>query len=404
MNYQPQLNNIRMGLNEALNAYSNEICYLTLRDGTTVEIIPEMSYINDQLQNEMNENEFIEDGNEGNFSDFNYQQMIVNHPAALRGRGQNKNIGKSLRKTVLKSTNGKEKETKVRAKGKLRNFKALINFTENNDFLQCGNCKKFFSKDDEGNENENTNNSSQPQTPNKQHIQNTSKKNQQQVSPQQQKYPQNEQMGYQPRSNQAHQGFQQFYQIKIPQNQRPQQQYYQQIPSNQQKSPGQKKGRIPTGYFQPMATQFRGQIQPIFRARKKNSSNTNRYNLNENYYIDQNYSAEENYYYPISAKKHVSEQRIYIEYPINKKASHNINSSNSNVVKNLNFGMKRSISSNQENPYTDNNLSEYIKTNNMGYYEYPSQNRKNIIPTGLKRGANPRMANIKMANALYQGY
>ena len=66
--------------------------------------------------------------------------------------------------------------------------------------------------------------------------------------------------------------------------------------------------------------------------------------------------------------------------------------------------MKRSISSNQENSYTDNNLSEYIKTNNMGYYEYPSQNRKNIIPIGLKRGANPRMANIKMANALYQGY
>ena len=53
INYHSQVINARMSLEEALNAYSGEVKFLTLRDGTNIEIIsgnqfyrkrPEVSY------------------------------------------------------------------------------------------------------------------------------------------------------------------------------------------------------------------------------------------------------------------------------------------------------------------------------------------------------------------------
>jgi len=197
MNYQSQKVSDRMTLKEALNAYYNDICYLTLKDGTNIEIIPEMGYMDNQLDYGQSQNEFVEEKLPDYSNNFNYNQVEQNSQGPLRGRGQNKKqLGKSLRKTVLKSLNGKGKEAKVQSQGKLRNVNALITFTESNDYIQCANCLKFFPSD-EDNENEKTDNSSQqPQTPIKQQVQETPKKGQQlpkqQVNPQpQQKYPQN---------------------------------------------------------------------------------------------------------------------------------------------------------------------------------------------------------------------
>ena len=386
MNYQPQLANIRMGLKEAFDAYSNEICYLILKDGTTVEIIPEMSYIDNQLQNEKNYSEFVEEEIEGNSSDLDYQQMIQKHPAALRVRDQYKKIRKPLKKTILKSKNEKEKEIKVRSKKRLRNINALIHFSENNEYLQCVNCKKYFPIKE--NENEIDNKSSPPKTPNNHQIQNSPKKNQQYIQPQKQ-----DQEGYQPRSNHP----QLSYQIEIPKKKQSRyQKYYQQIHSYQRRSPQPQRRRMSFGFGLPMATQFIGQIHPMFRVKKKNSSYTNIYNLNNDYYIEPNYSTEDNYYYPISAKKQANGKKIYIEYPSSKKSYDNINCIDLNVGNNLNFERRRSTSSS----YTDNNFSEYMYTDNMGYYEFPYQNRKNKIP--ISKIANYRIAN--MENDIYQGY
>ena len=118
MNYQSQLINARMSLEEAINTFPGEICYITLKDGTNIEIIqnkqPEMGYIDNQLSSKNNyDDEFIEENMQQNDNNFHYQQQIFNQQEVLRGRGPNKKIGKSLRRTVLKSLNGKEKEKKL---------------------------------------------------------------------------------------------------------------------------------------------------------------------------------------------------------------------------------------------------------------------------------------------------
>ena len=129
MNYQSNQISTRMGLEEALNTFSGEICYLTLKDGTTIEIIPknqiEFGYTDNQLENKEQFNyndEFVEENIEDNYNNINYEQIISNQPTQLRGRGPNKKMAKSLRKTVLKSLDGKDKEKQFKNKGKLRNL------------------------------------------------------------------------------------------------------------------------------------------------------------------------------------------------------------------------------------------------------------------------------------------
>jgi len=383
MNYQSQQVNDRMTLKEALNAYYNDICYLTLKDGTYIEIIPEMGYMDNQLDYGQSQNEFVEEKLPDYSNNFNYKQVEQNSPGPLRGRGHNKKqLGKSLRKTVLKSFSGKDKEAKVQSQGKLRNVNALITFTESNDYIQCENCLKFFPSD-EDNENEKTDNSSQQaQTPTKQQVQETPKKGQQQpkyqVIPQPlQKYPQNPQKGNVPRPAQ------------------PQLQFYQQIPVHQNRGPQQK---MPPGgghFGQPMSSQFRGQVIPVFRARKKNTSNGQRYNLQNKYYKDVNLTSEDNYYYPASSKKQRSLNKAYPGYQMIRELKYNNSGIDSGVVRNLNFGMKNSPYT-QEVSYTDNNLTEYVNPNNMEYYECPYHGKKIMNPTGMENLNNQRMVNINV--------
>ena len=389
MNYQSQQVNVKMTIKEALNAYYNDICYLILKDGTNIEIIPEMGYIDNQLDYGQNQNEFVEEEIPSNSNNFNYEQVEQYSPGLLRGRGHNKKpLGKSLRKTVLKSLSGKEKEAKVRSQGKQKSLNELISFTESNEYLQCANCQKFFPSEED---NETDNSSQQVQTPIKQQVQETPKKGQQQpkqqVIPQhQQKYPQNPQKGSIPRPNQ------------------PQQQFYQQIPVQQNRGPQQKiqpRGGQFGQFGQPMASQFRGQVIPLFRARKKNTSNTQRYNLQNNYYKDANFTSEDNYYYPASFKKQRSLNKVSNGYQMIRELKYNNSGNDLDVVRNLNLNMNNTPYD-QEISYTDNHLTEYVNPNNMGYYECPYHNKKNMIPTGMKIWNNQRMVNINVDQ--YQDY
>ena len=160
INYN-QMKSTRMCLNEALKSFSGEISYLTLKDGTCIEIMPddyhrEKDYTDNQLQmGGENEDEFVEEKIDGNMYNMNYNNVIPKQPGPLRGRGKGKVLGKSLRKTVLKSIDGSEQEKKLEGQ-KLRNLKDkqnqnlndIISFSENNDFLQCANCLKFFVSDE----------------------------------------------------------------------------------------------------------------------------------------------------------------------------------------------------------------------------------------------------------------
>jgi hypothetical protein len=71
INYN-QMKNTRMGLNEALKSFSGEISYLTLKDGTCIEVMPdnyhpEKDYTDNQLQmGGENEDEFVEEKIDGN--------------------------------------------------------------------------------------------------------------------------------------------------------------------------------------------------------------------------------------------------------------------------------------------------------------------------------------------------
>ena len=165
---EPQVMNARMGLDEALRDYSRQICYITLNDGTNIEIIPnnqqnkrrsrqEIDQINNQIRKQKgNYNEFFEENYLENSEDLNYLQKSPNNQIILKEKGLKENIGKSLRKTVLKSIDGSEKVAKVQKQEKLRFFKnnvnpclnEIIRHTEDNEFLQCANCKKFFCLDE----------------------------------------------------------------------------------------------------------------------------------------------------------------------------------------------------------------------------------------------------------------
>ena len=470
-NYSPFVINPRMTLNEALNAYSGEISYITLKDGTNIEVCqdnqnfiqtPEMGY-NNQIQGQ-NEYEFIEENIIEASPNSNYQQSTVYYPGPFRGKGLKKSLGKTLRKTVLKSLTGKEPEANVPSEQKLRyfnpnkgnkNLNDLITFTEDNEYLQCANCKKFFISDekDDGNKDQTNNQPIQNEnqnipTQNQPYAQVTPQKNNQnihyqpycgtqspppqQVQPQNisqfypqqghpsqhqhhhqnqmmphQKHQQNIPMGFPPMQNQYQQQF--YPQQGHHHHQKQPQQFYQQIPVPQQyqNQRGVQKGYGIQGSYiaqnAPMSTQFRGQNNYVFRARKKE---INRYDSNNDRYI--NYTSEENYMYPASAKKRGSNRKVVFECPIHKKLIHN--ASSNDVNRNLSYGYKKSYSNAPESGYTDNNLSEYLNANdmgmnNIGYYKYPQQERKYMIPTGYRtKKVNQKMVYVDMGNDEYNDY
>lgn len=415
MNYQSNQISTRMGLEEALNTFSGEICYLTLKDGTTIEIIPknqiEFGYTDNQLENkdQFNYNdEFVEENIEDNYNNINYEQIISNQPTQLRGRGPNKKMAKSLRKTVLKSLDGKDKEKQFKNKGKLRNLndKLIYQHTENNDFLQCAHCLKFFPADDNEKDNENNKDSFNQIIPNKQQIPSQSQPNQfipqnnpknQFIPSNQQKMPMKQPMGIPQNLNHSKQSHNQ-----IPKNE-PKHQYQQVLPQQQKR--GQNK-KIPIGINSPqMPNQFRGQF-PVFRARKKVSnryeSNNDRYfNQKNNTMLNNINTGGGNYYYPASGKKQRREYKLCEECSSHKKMQQNASYGNLNVARNLNYGFN---DSNQGERYADNNLFDYMNNNNE-YYEYPyNYQRKIVIPSGIKKGNSHEIISVKRVENQYPDY
>ena len=272
-NYSPFVINPRMPLNEALKAYSGEISYITLKDGTNIEVYqddqnfrqrPEMGY-NNQIQGQ-NEYEFIEENIIEASPNSNYQQSPVNYPGPFRGKGLKKSLGKTLRKTVLKSLTGKEPEANVPSEQKLRyfnpnkgnkNLNDLITFTEDNEYLQCANCKKYFISDEKEDGNKDQTNNQPIQNEN----QNIPAQNQPyaQVTPQKN----NQNKHYQPYSGTQSpppqqvqpQNISQFY----PQQGHPSQ--HQHHHQNQMMPHQKHQQNIPMG-FPPMQNQYQQQFYP----------------------------------------------------------------------------------------------------------------------------------------------
>jgi hypothetical protein len=451
--YAPKSIYPRMNLEEALKLYSGEIQTITLQNGKKIEIIaenqqfrskPENVYVDNQLQNEEeNNDEFVEENIQENFDEFDHHQIIPKKIGQLRGK--NKGLGKSLRKTILKSIDGSEQEKQFK-NGRLRNIKAeksifgvndIIQFSDNNEFMQCANCHKFFPSDEneenktktEKEEKKSTNiqkDKSQQLQPNinskfpypqqipinpHQFQQQHQKKNipHSKIMPQQgpifpnqnlpyphhhlkplvqQHYP-NMNMGF-PHNQTQYQEFPPFNQINT---QMKQNNYQQKIFNNQgqNKIPG--KFPYPNQYLQ---NQFRG--NQAFRARKKEIEE---YEMDvDDYYNNNNlnskFDIEENYYYPASAKKCQSGKKMFGGNPIQKDINYNFK--NSGLQRNLSFGFKKNISnSNREFGYTDNNLTEFMDINDNEYYEYPQYNQIKMSPFGKgKKIKNHKMVNVKV--------
>ena len=476
--YDTQYINAKMSLEDALKAYSDEIQILTLKDGTNIEIISnnkflrrrpekqerrEMGYIDNQLQNIGEKyDEFIEEDITENSNNFNYQEKTPTKiPGLLRGKGKKKGLGKSLRKTVLISINGGEKE-KIFENGKLKNLKSdkpnlslnqIIHFSENNDFIQCANCHKFFPPDEEEENKQMIKTTINDQKTN--HQQQQFPPSGQKFSPfpqQPQPYPQSKQNQYQNKKGHHQQGpafpnkkqkLPQKHQQKqfIPPNQpkyptnmnmnmgfpqKPnqpqgfyqqpfQQPFQQQIPYQNQQKGGfnqqyqfYNQKNIHGGFpipNQQMHNQFRGNI-PILRARKNDINNEYEYELENGEEIDDDFdnmntytNTENNYFYPASAKKYKSGKKMFEIYP--KKQKINREFENRGLTRNLSYGYKKSTM--QGFGYADNNPIEYMNINENEYYEYPEY-YKNMIPTGrTKKTNNHRDVNVKVGrNNPYQ--
>ena len=140
MNIQKRL---RMDLEQALMTYGEDIDYIILRDGTTIEIIDD------------NNDDFVEEKIENNYNYDNYMYKEINQDGTLRGKKTT--LQKPLRKTVLKST-------MMNNQGKLKSTvdkdKIILKHSENNEYLQCANCFKFFNSNENDEETDNTSNQS----------------------------------------------------------------------------------------------------------------------------------------------------------------------------------------------------------------------------------------------------
>ena len=461
--YEPQNIHSRMRLEEALQLYLGEIKTITLKNGKNIEIIsdnqqfrskPQIINNYDKFQNvEEGNDEFVEETIKENYEQFDYQKMNPKLIEPLRGKS--KGLKKNLRKTILKSIDGSEQEKEFK-NGRLRNTKAeksihglnnIIQFSESNLFLQCANCHKFFNSEEKEEDKTKTDKNEQkiqnnhqevsPQfhpnanpkspfpQPQQQHqnniIPHSQKGHQQgaafpnknqpypyqhQIKPSnQQQYPPNMNMGFPQRQSQNQGFYQQKPNYNVPQMNQNQ---YQQIPPHQKNAFNNKGHNNISGGFpfpnQQMQNQFRG--NQVFRARKKEVEEYEMDNENEINHND-NYDTEENYYYPASAKKNQRVKKIFINYPNNHK--------NSEFKRNLS-GTKKNVSSQREFGYNDNNLTEFMNTDENEYYEYPYYNENQMIP--IERGKivnNHKMINVKVNRNIpyyeqddyqgnYQGY
>ena len=369
MNIRRNRRNIKMNLEQALLKYGNDITYLVLRDGTNIEII-------DDYQNE--NDEFVEEKfDEENYGYNNYIYKEIDQNGTLRGKGlkKNNNVGKPLRKTILKSTiidDGKLRST-------LHDNNAIIRHSENNEYLQCANCFKFFnSKEDEEetdntsnennknntnqiqpqnyNNNINNNKNIRPQMPaqipsrqpniNQQYIPNQPNIPPKQVMPNQQRYNQN----YPNYPNNPQQQQQPYYHQNM--GKYPPTPNQQQIPPRPQQrmnmppQPYYNNNQIPKGN---MRIPYNNQNNQIFRARKRESGRYQHIEIKKEYIVNK---------YPGSAKK-------------------------PRIIENDMM--------NQEVGYTDNNLGNYFNENEIKYYDYPPikyQSKNYFVHSSSKREEN----------------
>ena len=329
MNIQKRL---RMDLEQALLTYGNDIDYIILRDGTSIEIIDD------------NDNDYVEEKMEDNYDNYMYKE--INQDGTLRGKG----LKKPLRKTVLKSSMGNNQGNLRNIKNKNNNEKnVIVKISENNEYLQCANCFKFFNSKETEEETDNTSennynanndinnnnqinnnfiNQNQPNIPRQVipqyqgYDQNNNKGNQPYFQPHP-KYNQNNIQPYYPRNTNNNQ-----YPPQIPRGPQPQHQYYynNQIPKGNPKMP----------YYN------NNQNNPLFRSRKSNE------------FIQKNNMVNR---YPGSAKKQrnteINYDDNYYEYPATK-------------YNNKNY-FAHSSSKKQENNYYQNEIDEFQESE---YYKF----------------------------------
>ena len=327
MNIQKRL---RMDLEQALLTYGNDIDYIILRDGTSIEIIDD------------NDNDYVEEKMEDNYDNYMYKE--INQDGTLRGKG----LKKPLRKTVLKSSMGNNQGNLRNIKNKNNNEKnVIVKISENNEYLQCANCFKFFNSKETEEETDNTseNNYNANNNNNNQINNNFINQNQpnipRQVIPQYQGYDQNNNKGNQPylqphpKYNQNN--IQPYYPRntddnqcppRMPRGPQPQHQYYynNQIPKGNPKMP----------YYN------NNQNNPLFRSRKSNE------------FIQKNNMVNR---YPGSAKKQrnteINYDDNYYEYPTTK-------------YNNKNY-FAHSSSKKQGNNYYQNEIDEFQESE---YYKF----------------------------------
>ena len=345
MNIQKRL---RMDLEQALLTYGNDIDYIILRDGTSIEIIDD------------NDDDFVEEKMEEHYNNYdNYMFKEINQEGTLRGK---KSLGRPLRKTVLKSNfNGQNKKLRNNVNDNDNNV--VVKISENNEYLQCANCFKFFNsketEEETDNTSRNTNNSNINNNINQinNNYINQNKNNQnipRQVIPPQQGYNPNNQ-NYNNNININNRTNQQRY------NQNNNQAYYQknpnQYPQNQiPRGPQQRinmppppqqpyyytNNQIPKGNMRIPYNNNYNQNNQIFRARKRNSGRYQQKEIN-NEFIQNNNMINK---YPGSAKKQKNPEINY-DFEV------------------------------QEKGYIGNNLGNYFNENETKYYEYPANKNNN---------------------------
>ena len=369
MNIQGHRFKNRMNLEQALFKYANDISYLILRDGTSIEIIdneeneryePEQNNYDDEFMEE----KIVDNHNYDNYD--NYQFKEINQEGTLRGKTNlKKSLGKSLRKTLIKTIT-KENQGKLRSNKK----DIILKQTENNEYLQCANCFKFFDPNENIEENNYKYNDLQLQ----EQINNN--KNNNKVNP--------------PIANQipSHQIPQPKQMIPNQQkhNQFQNQQFYPQIPNQQKKPEKIPRGppnqivnypppqpqpyqrnyynNIPKGNFRPnQAMPPFHQNNQIFRASNRNSG---RYQPKENI-IQKEMIINK---YPGSGKK-----------PRNNNFNYEQNNGNDRITRDFNKIIGEEVG------YTDNNLDYYYdkNNNNNNYYEYP---QKKYFPSSRPKKEN----------------
>ena len=328
MNIQKRL---RMDLEQALLTYGNDIDYLILRDGTSIEII----------------DEFVQEKVEDNYDNYMYKE--INQDGTLRG----KESKKVLRKTVLQSSMMNNQDNLRNYNNKNNEKNVIVKISENNEYLQCANCFKFFNSketeeetdntsDPNNNENNNNNintnnqfnnnfiNQNHPNIPRQvippyQVYNQTNKKGNQPYAQPHPKYAQNNIRPYYPKNTNNP------YPPQIPKGPQPQQQYYynNQIPKGNSRMP----------YYN-----NNDQNNPMFKSRKSGDDE----------FIQKNNVVNR---YPGSAKKQrnneINYEANYYEYPTSKYNNKNYFPHSSNKK--------------QENNYYQNEIDEFQESE---YYKY----------------------------------